>query len=94
MIRLTTEQAESIGYKKITDWFAIRPIELKDGSYILPKEVLPYIEKFLAEKVPVEKTTDDVYSVLRVCPVRKLNLSELKVVEPIEREIIKKTISI
>ena len=88
MIRLTKQQAEKIGYLKITDWLAIQPIEIKDGTFILPKEVLPHIEKFLAEKKAIDKTkVSDTLTDLKTYPVRPIIISELK--EPEEKQIIK-----
>jgi len=85
MIRLTKQQAEKIGYMKITDWFAIQPIEIKDGTYILPKEVLPYIEKFLTEKKAIDKIkVVSTLSDLKKYPVRAISKDELKEPEQVE----------
>jgi len=90
MIRLTKEQAEKIGYLLIKKWYAIQPIEIKDGSFILPKEVLVDIEAFgvdikINEIGTLEKVT--LLDKLKEYPVVKLLSSELKVpieIEPIE----------
>jgi len=88
MIRLTKQQAEKIGHMKITKWFAIQPIEIKDGSFILPKEVLPYIEKFLNEKKTIDKIkANETFKDLKKMPIRKLSKNELK---PESIETIKK----
>lgn len=88
MIRLTKAQAEKIGYMKINDWFAIQPIEIKDGTYILPKEVLPYIEKFVAEKRVIDtKAVSTTLADLKKYPVRAVSKDELKEPEPIEKKI-------
>jgi len=87
MIRLTAEQAVKIGYLKITWWYAIQPIEIKDGSFILPKEVLPDIEKFGIDIKIDEIDTLEKVSLLEKLleyPIVKLLPAELK--EPIEIE--------
>ena len=90
MIRLTAEQAAKIGDLRITWWYGIRPIEVKDGSFILNKEVLPDIEKLGIDikinvsEIAIEKTYVPVLDVLRELPIVKLLPAELK--EPIEIE--------
>jgi len=90
MIRLTKEQAEKIGYLKITWWYAIQPIEIKDGSFILPKEVLADIEAFgidiKIDEIGTLKKVSLLDTLLKY-PVVKLLPSELKIpieIKPIE----------
>lgn len=83
MIRLTKQQAEKIGYMKITDWYAIQPIEIKDGTFILPEKVRDDIEEFLKKDIPQKITIQSTLNDLKSYPVRKLDKSELKDAETI-----------
>lgn len=85
MTRLTATQAKKIGYMKITDWFAIQPIEIKDGTFILPKEVLPYIEKFIEQdRVKEKQKITTISTSIKKYPIKKLDAKELKVSEELE----------
>ena len=87
MIRLTAEQAAKIGDLRITWWYGIRPIEIKDGTFILPKEVLPDIEKLgINIKIDEIGTLEKVSLLEKLLeyPIVKLLPAELK--EPIEIE--------
>jgi len=91
MIRLTKEQAEKIGYLKITNWYAIQPIEIKDGTFILPEKVKDDIEKFLIEGkniIEAQKVSNTLTDIKKY-PVKKLDPSELKPA-PIDEQIIKR----
>jgi len=91
VIRLTKIQADKIGYLLIKKWYAIQPIEIKDGTFILPERVRDDIEKFLIEGkniVDVQKTSDTLTDIKKY-PVKKLDPSELKPA-PIDEQIIKR----
>lgn len=94
MIRLTKEQAEKIGYLKITDWYAIQPIEIKDGSFILPERVIKDIENFKVNiKIKIaEKVFVSILDNLKAKTIIPLLSTELEIteVEPIKEIIIKK----
>jgi len=83
MIRLTKQQAADFGeIRYITPWFAIQPVEIKDGSFILPSELLDYLTGF--EKKPELKEAKSVNDILKVLPIIKLDKIELKEEIPIK----------
>ena len=88
MIRLTAQQAKDFGEVFITPWFCIKPIEIKDGSFILPEEVMEYLPKFELKEISIATS---VKNTLSVYPKRKLVEGELKEVEEVEiKPVIKK----
>jgi hypothetical protein len=89
MIRLTKQQAEKIGYLKINNWYAIQPIELKDGTFILPERVRGDIEKFLEKDIPNKTVIQKTLTDIKKYPIRKLDKSELKDAEIIDDNITK-----
>ena len=77
MIRLTKKQAEDFGeIRYITPWFAIQPIEIKDGTFILPECLLGYLTEF--EKIHELKEAKPVNDTLKALPIKKINKNELK----------------
>ena len=88
MIRLTKTQAADFGkIRYITPWFAIEPLEIKDGSFILPEDLIDYLTEF--EKNPKIKEACSANNTLKALPIRKLNKDELKEnildISPMER---------
>ena len=75
MIRLTKAQAADFGYKLITPWYAIQPIEIKDGTFILPEDILNDLNDFEIRKIKTAKPVNDI---LKTFPIRKLEKDELK----------------
>ncbi len=75
MIRLTKAEAEVIGDLKIQPWFAIRPVEIKDGSFILPDDVMEHVKPFLKDP-KAKKKIDKLELAVKDKPVRKLKDSE------------------
>jgi len=86
MIRLTKEQADKIGYLKINEWYAIQPIELKDGTFILPEVVVQDIER-LNPAIKIKDILNknvSLVSELKKMPIREVDKAELKDAEVID----------
>lgn len=83
MIRLTAQQAADFGEVFITDWYALRPIEIKDGTFILPKKIKTDLGKFKlkSKKKIKDEDLDNVIAVLDSLPVRNLKQDELIIYE-------------
>lgn len=85
MIRLTKQEAVDFGEVYITPWYMIKPIEIKDGTFILPEHLIDDLERFKvgkaklkgSKKVKMEETQDK----LKTFPKKKLKKDELIVSE-------------
>ncbi len=85
MIRLTAQEAADFGEVFITPWYCIKPIEIKDGTFILPEHLIDDLERFKVGKAKLKgskkikmKATQDK---LKTFPKKKLDKKELKVSE-------------
>ena len=81
MIRLTAQQAADFGEVYITDWYMIKPIKIKDGTFILPEHLIDDLERFRigkaelmgSKKIKLIATQDK----LKTFPKKELKKDEL-----------------
>ena len=83
MIRLTAQQATDFGEVFITPWYCLKPIEIKDGTFILPKKIKTDLGKFKlkSKKQIKDKDLDDLIVLLDSLPTKNLKQDELIVHE-------------
>lgn len=75
----------------ITDWYALDPIETKDGNFILPAKIhydLAIFEKKL-KNIPLTRADLPIKAELEKLTVKDIKLIILKEAEVIEKVIIK-----
>lgn len=82
MIRLTAQQAADFGEVYITPWYIIKPEEIKDGTFVLPEELIDDLDRFKvgkakltgSRKIKMKATQDK----MKTFPKKELEKGELK----------------
>lgn len=81
MIRLTAQEAAVFGEVYITPWYCIKPIEIKDGTFILPEHLIDDLERFKVGKAKLKGSKKikmkEAQDKLKTLPIRKLEKDEL-----------------